>query len=246
MSIAPPGWTSSAGWKISRTRPGSVGRAGERETGAEHHRGVRVVPAGVHDALAPSTRTAGRCPPAAGGRRGRRAGRRSARRTRRRRRGRCRRAGCAARARPPSARRRRTRWCAARRGPSSGTACSDRRQPTTLARVGGEPGVEPAGRCPLPTPKSAGAGTGRMSWCSSSTVIGHPLLRGPANQTRSVSCICPWCSPGRRCTKSDIGSRGSTLPRGRPSAADGPGATDRRAGGSAANGVIRRSAHRTS
>ena len=51
MSSAPPGCTSSAGWKISRTRPGSAGADGQREAGAEQHRGVRVVAAGVHHAV---------------------------------------------------------------------------------------------------------------------------------------------------------------------------------------------------
>ena len=52
-SSAPPGMTSSAGWKTSRTRPGSPSRRRElrqRQTGAEHDRGVHVVTAGVADA----------------------------------------------------------------------------------------------------------------------------------------------------------------------------------------------------
>ena len=48
MSIAPPGCTSSAGWKISRTRPGSDGALASASPAPEHHRGVRVVAAGVH------------------------------------------------------------------------------------------------------------------------------------------------------------------------------------------------------
>ena len=50
---APPGWTSSAGWKISRTRPGSrpsSSRSGQHQAGAEHGRGVHVVAARVRDA----------------------------------------------------------------------------------------------------------------------------------------------------------------------------------------------------
>ena len=44
--------TSSAGWKISRTRPGSWSAiAAQREAGAEQRRGVQVVAAGVRDAL---------------------------------------------------------------------------------------------------------------------------------------------------------------------------------------------------
>ena len=208
MSIAPPGWISSAGWKISRTRPGSGGRAREREPGAEQHRGVRVVPAGVHDAFGPSTRTAGRCPPAAGGRRGRRAGRRSARRARRRRPARCRRAGCAARGRPPSARRRRTRWCAARPGPSSGTACSDRRQPTSSPACGGEPGVQPGRPAARAEIRRRGNGQDVVVLVQH----GHraPAAAEPGEPDAILSCISPWCSPGRRCTNSNPASTGFT------------------------------------
>ncbi len=55
ISWAPPGMTSSAGWKISRTPSPAddehrrLGR--EREAGAEDDRGVQVVPARVGDAL---------------------------------------------------------------------------------------------------------------------------------------------------------------------------------------------------
>ena len=47
VSIAPPGISSSAGWKISRKPTGSSGARGQRERRAEQDRGVRVVPAGV-------------------------------------------------------------------------------------------------------------------------------------------------------------------------------------------------------
>ena len=244
MSIAPPGWISSAGWKISRTRPGRSGDAGERETGAEQHGGVRVVPAGVHDALdRRRERQAGvllqreRVEVGAQGDAALAA-------ARRRRPARCRRAGCAARARPPSARRRRTPWCAARRGrapvPRAAIAASRR------ARPRGRRARRRARQARYPRRNPQARRTGRMSWCSSSTVIGHPLLRGPANRTRSCRASPHGAHPD--------GGVPSPIPpllrfdalRGRPSAADGPGATDRRAGGSAANGVIRRSAHRTS
>ena len=49
-SSAPPGVSSSAGWKSSRTRPGSgprPGQLGEHQPGAEHDGGVHVVAAGV-------------------------------------------------------------------------------------------------------------------------------------------------------------------------------------------------------
>ena len=49
MSIAPPGCTSSAGWKIEPDPPRQRRRTRQREPGAEQHRGVRVVAAGVHD-----------------------------------------------------------------------------------------------------------------------------------------------------------------------------------------------------
>ena len=51
MSIAPPGWTSSAGWKSSRTPAGQRRRGGESEARPEQHGGVGVVPAGVHHAV---------------------------------------------------------------------------------------------------------------------------------------------------------------------------------------------------
>ena len=50
---APPGMTSSAGWKSSRTRPGSSAAGcdlGEGQAGADEAGGVHVVPAGVGDA----------------------------------------------------------------------------------------------------------------------------------------------------------------------------------------------------
>ena len=49
-SSAPPGTASSAGWKITRTRPAQLRSGGQREGGAEHRGRVRIVTAGVADA----------------------------------------------------------------------------------------------------------------------------------------------------------------------------------------------------
>ena len=69
-SCAPPGMTSSAGWKISRTatagRASASSCAAQREPGAEQGGGVDVVPAGVADAVVRPRPTAGRCGPATG------------------------------------------------------------------------------------------------------------------------------------------------------------------------------------
>ena len=85
---------------------------------------------------------------------------------------------------------RRTPWCGARRGRAPVRRAASAARPTTLARVRGEPRVEPgrpAAHAEIGRPRARARGRGARS----STVTGHPLLRGPAIRSRSSSCISP-------------------------------------------------------
>ena len=200
MSSAPPGWTSSAGWKISRTRPGSAGADGQREAGAEQHRGVRVVPAGVHHAVRRWRRT-GSPVSSCSGQRVQVGAQRdaAARRSRCRRPGRCRRAGCGARGRPRSAAGRPARWCGARRGrarAARGSPGASRRR-----RRGARASQESSQAGPLPAPRSATARSAGItrSVCASSRVTGHhrPVAAtvGRARTSRTARRGCSVVHP---------------------------------------------------
>jgi hypothetical protein len=186
---------------------GQAGRRGQREPGAEQHRGVRVVPAGVHDALD---------------------------------RGRERQAGVLLQrecvevgpqghaalaeadiADQPAAARQGARLETGRhqrggdeRGgaPLGATELRHRvqRSPPAdeLARVGSEPGVEPGRPATHAEIRRRGNGQDVVVLVQH----GHraPAAAGPAEPDAILSCISPWCSPGRRCTNPNPASRGST------------------------------------
>ena len=161
-------------------------RARERETGAQHHRGVGVVPARVHDVRhRRGERQPGRLVQREGVDVG--AQRHAAPAVARRRRpGRCRRAGCAARGLRRSAARPIIAVVRRSARPSSGAACSARRQATTSDRCSASQESNHDGPLPAPMSTTAGPADGTADASFSRTVTGPhrpSTLRGASAHT---------------------------------------------------------------
>ena len=245
MSIAPPGCISSAGWKISRTRPG---RSGAAASASPAPSSIAVCASCPQACMTPSTvdangRPVSSCSGSAS-RSARRATQRSPKPT-----------SQTSPAPPgrvrgssPAAISAAATSAVVRRSarPSSGTACSDRRQPTSRPRAAASQESSQAG--PLPAPRSAhGAANGQdVVVLRPARSPGTPLPAGPGETGRDPVVHLPMVLTRTAVYQTESRLYEIRAPRGRRLLRADPRSTDRRAGGSAANGVIRRSAHRTS
>ena len=194
MSSAPPGWISSAGWKISRTRPGSDGAVASARPAPSS---IAVCASCPQACMTFGTVDANGRPVASCSGRASMSARSATQRLPRptsqtspvppgRVRG----------SRPAAVSRCATNAVVPRSArPSSGVACRARRQPRP--RSGAAPARRPASpdRCPRRGRRPRGRPSARRrtptpTGSSDSTALRHLL-----------SCIHPYSSPGRRCTK---------------------------------------------